>query len=427
MFSGAGSAKPVRPESIKNKVRNLLSPFRLLLPEFSLPQVSKTPWLKHLRLIPFDVLTILFIGQIMLPIWAAILLVLVNVGTWWCYHRIPQFLRTVSGPQGDGIFIQGSIVEEFAQFIHSCGVHHRAHYGLMFAMMAGFHTQMTGQLFGYSVPATGAAFLAWGSFSALFLVDFVMYWVSLKTLQELRQDKLRERDEYTEELRRSNAELEQFAYIASHDLRAPLRAILNLCTWIKQDLAPTASKETRHHLDLLLSRTNRMDNLLNDLLQYARIGREDSETETIELNALAQEIFDSQINDDRFALRLEAEPRLIVDYRITYFMLLSNLIGNALKHNDSDRGHVWVSFTHDKNELKITVEDDGPGIDEQFRKRVFEVFTTLSRRDEKEATGMGLAIVQKIAHHKKGNVTVDESPHGGARFVVTLPNIKSGN
>ena len=110
---------------------------------------------QHILLIPLDILVLIFVSHSMLPIWAALLLALVNFGTWWCYYRIPYFLRTVSGQESDHILIPGPIVEHFARFINSCGIHHRAHYGLMFAMMAGFHGMMSGGLSGFGLLVPG--------------------------------------------------------------------------------------------------------------------------------------------------------------------------------------------------------------------------------------------------------------------------------
>ncbi|MAT36365.1 MAG: hypothetical protein CMK06_14695 [Ponticaulis sp.] len=400
--------------------------FRHFIPKLKVTSLSKDTVLKHLRFIPYDVLVVLFVGQIMLPVWAALALVAVNVGTWWCYHRIPQFLRRVSEPDGEGILISGPIVENFARFIHSCGVHHRAHYGLMFAMMAGFHASMTGGLWGLSISSGTLQILAWSSYAALLFIDFVMYWVSLRTLQELREDKLREANRYTNELKRSNEELEQFAYIASHDLRAPLRAIINLSKWIEHDIGENCSPETREHLALLQTRTQRMDNLLQDLLRYARIGRDETTMDRIDLYEMVRDIFESHQIENTLHLVVKGPRVQVTDYEITYFLLLSNLIGNAIKHHDKPEGQIVVTFEPKKEHLVIIVEDDGPGIPAEYRQKVFEVFTTLDRRDQKEAAGMGLAIVRKIIHHKKGKIVLDENDSGGARFVITLPLVPAG-
>ena len=356
----------------------------------------------------------------MLPAWAVAPLAIVNFGTWWCYYRIPQFLRTVAGPEGQGILIPGHIVEYFAKFINSCGLHHRAHYGLMLAMMAGFHAAMTGRMWGGEFGQDAALTLAWVSYAVLLTFDTVMYVISLRTLQELRYDKLKKANLYTEELQRSNEDLEQFAYIASHDLRAPLRAIINLTGWIREDIGDDCSDAVKDNLNLLERRVQRLDLLLNDLLQYSRIGREETKTEEIDLPALAQEIFDSVNIDGAHKLSLEGEPVTIEDYRIAYEMLLANLIGNALKHQDKERGSVWVVFEKHGNELEVRVEDDGPGVPEEYREKIFEVFSTLKPRDKREASGMGLAIVKKIVTHRKGKIEVADGRAGGALFTIRL-------
>lgn len=291
----------------------------------------------------------------------------------------------------------------------------------MFAMMAGFHMLMTGQIWGMAAPKSYALLIAWSSYAALFTIDFIMYWVSVRTLQELRLDSLEEANRYTEDLKRSNEELENFAYIASHDLRSPLRGIINLAKWIEQDIGDTCSAETRNNLKLLKSRTQRMDNLLNDLLQYSRIGRVETEVVLIRPAELAEEIFDTLGGQDYSTLHVTGHTVEFTDYRVPYEMILSNLMTNAIKHNDNKHKNVWASTYIENNNVILEVEDDGPGIEAKYHEKVFEVFATLDRRDEKEATGMGLAIVNKIVIHKGGTVHLSDSPHGGAKFVVTLP------
>jgi len=394
---------------------------RYFVPKVTFEDIKSVRLGPHLKLFPFDILVLIFIGQAMLPLWAAFLLVIVNVGTWWCYHRIPQFLRRVSGAQGEGILIPGNIVEYFARFIHSCGVHHRAHYGLMFTMMAGFHTVMSGQIWGMTIPMSYALIIAWSGYAALLVIDFRMYWVSVRTLQELRLDSLEEANRYTEDLKRSNVELENFAYIASHDLRSPLRGIINLSKWIEKDIGDTCSDDTRNNLRLLKSRTQRMDNLLNDLLQYSRIGRIETEVELIRPAQLAEEVFDTLAVQDHSTIHVSGHDLEFIDYRVPYEMILSNLITNAIKHNSKAHKNVWVSTQLVEGRVELQVEDDGPGVEEIYREKIFEVFTTLDRRDKKEASGMGLAIVNKIITHQGGSIRLDDSPHGGARFIVTLP------
>ncbi|MDB2437241.1 ATP-binding protein [Hellea sp.] len=372
-------------------------------------------------LFPFDILVLLFLAQTMLPVWAAIILALINFGTWYCYYKIPEYLRTVSGSAGENIIIPGHIIAHFAQFVSSCGIHHRAHYGLMLAMMAGFHSMMAGQIWGTPIGHHVSMAVAYTALFLLIAVDLHMLWRSVRAMQELRADKLREVAEYTVELERSNEDLEQFAYIASHDLRAPLRAMHNLVGWIEQDIGQTSNKSTTDNLYLLKQRINRLDNLLNDLLQYSRIGRKETTQETIDLHELTKNIFNDANPDDKHKLHMSGNPVIIKDYKVIYDMLLGNLLVNSIKHNDKPVTDVWVEFEKQGSNVTISVEDNGPGIDPKYREKVFNVFTTLSRRDEKEASGMGLAIVKKISSHKKGKVTVSDSEKGGAKFEIVLP------
>ena len=375
---------------------------------------------ENLSLIPFDVLVILFVGQSMLPAWAALLLAAVNFGTWWCYYRIPHFLRTVSGPLGDNILIPGPIVEYFARFIYSCGVHHRAHYGLMLAMMAGFHAAMTGSMWDIGIPKHTAMFMGWTCFAGLLLIDTIMYWVSLRTLQELRKDSLEDANVVTNELKRSNEDLEQFAYIASHDLRAPLRAMDSLTDWITEDVKNICTEDTRKHLTTLKGRIARLDKLLNDLLQYSRVGKENGTPEYFPIKNKVSEAFEVLDSEGVHTINVTGSDIWLHDHDVTFDILIANLIGNAIKHNDKHRTEIAVNVSRKNNGMQIIVEDNGPGIDAQYQEKIFDVFSTLQRRDEVEASGMGLAIVKKIVAQKNGTVDVGKSALGGARFELFL-------
>lgn len=377
-------------------------------------------WRQHLLLIPFDILVLVFVSQSMLPIWAALLLAVVNFGTWWCYYRIPYFLRTVSGNKADHILIPGPIVEDFARFINSCGIHHRAHYGLMFAMMAGFHAMMSGRLFDYSLSSGQAMMLAWTCYAAMIAIDSFMFAVSLKTLSELKKDSLKHGNVYTAELKRSNDDLEQFAYIASHDLRAPLRSMQNLTTWIVDDLKAGDTENIGKNVDLLQGRIKRLDRLLNDLLQYSRVGREGTTTEDFSVTEKVKTVFESLTRSESSKLLVEGPDVWVNDFSVTFEILISNLIGNALKHNDKDNAKIKVGVVPQASGLQLTIADNGPGIDPKYHEKIFNIFSTLQARDAVEASGMGLAIVKKIVDLKNGSITIEESELGGCKFTIWL-------
>ena len=375
---------------------------------------------QHLLLIPLDILVILFVSQSMLPIWAALLLAIVNFGTWWCYYRIPYFLRTVSGRQADHILIPGPIVEHFARFINSCGIHHRAHYGLMFAMMAGFHAMMSGGVSPFTSSMGQAMTLAWAAYAAMLLIDVFMFVVSFQTLQELQKDSLKEGNIYTDELKRSNDDLEQFAYIASHDLRAPLRSMNNLAKWITEDVEQGNTEDVVKNLGLLQGRIARLDRLLNDLLQYSRVGKENASKELFSVTQKAKAVFESLKQSETTTLKLRGPDVWVKDYDVSFEILISNLIGNAIKHNDKDVTQIDVSLEAQAGGLALTVEDNGPGIDAAYREKIFDVFSTIQARDKVEASGMGLAIVKKIVDIKDGRVAVGKSALGGSKFSIWL-------
>lgn len=207
------------------------------------------------------------------------------------------------------------------------------------------------------------------------------------------------------DLARSNDELEQFAYVASHDLKAPLRGIENLVTWIEEDLGALVEGGVRTNMDLLRSRVRRLDSLLDDLLAYSRAGRTDSTDERVDTGALVAEL--ASLVGPPPGFRIEAAPDMpaIVTPRAPLTQVLQNLIGNAIKHHDhTATGHVWVRAERCESETCFTVEDDGPGVPGQFRERVFGMFQTLRPRDEVEGSGMGLAIVKKLVERRGGTI-----------------------
>jgi PAS domain S-box-containing protein len=211
------------------------------------------------------------------------------------------------------------------------------------------------------------------------------------------------------DLLRSNEELEQFAYVASHDLKAPLRGIENLVSWIEEDMEEMLTGDTRINMDLLKSRVRRLESLLDDLLAYSRAGRNDATVDTIDTRVLVQELAALVSPPEGFQIEADAGLPTIEAARAPLTQALQNLIGNAIKHHDHPAtGHIWVAARPTGAMIAFTVTDDGPGIPEQFRERVFGMFQTLRPRDEVEGSGMGLAIVKKLVERQGGTVWLSE-------------------
>jgi PAS domain S-box-containing protein len=223
-----------------------------------------------------------------------------------------------------------------------------------------------------------------------------------------------------EELLRSNADLEQFAYVASHDLKAPLRAISAIVGWLREDLAEIENEDVNENLDLLAQRTSRLSRLLDDLLAYSRAGRQSGDVKVVDLGELATEVAQLHIHDDQFEVTVAEDMPTVMANPTPLEQVLRNLISNAVKHHPGEAGHIWVSGKASEHELEVTVADDGEGIPEEYADRVFKMFQTLKPRDEKEGSGMGLAIVARIIQLHGGRVWFEPREEGpGAVFKFT--------
>lgn len=226
-----------------------------------------------------------------------------------------------------------------------------------------------------------------------------------------------------EELRRSNIELEKFAYVAAHDLRSPLRAVQELSTWVVEDEENRLSAESRAYMCLLQQRIERLNRLLKDLLDYARAGQNAPDPEPVDLGRLVRDISLGTDPEHRFEITYEGPSDPVWTQLTPLQQILGNLISNAIKHHDRDTGRIRVRAEVSAGRLTLQVEDDGPGIAPRYQARIFELFQTLRPRDEVEGSGLGLAIVNKLALHHKGSVTLISDPDTarGATFVVELP------
>ncbi|MFG0317840.1 MAG: ATP-binding protein [Planctomycetota bacterium JB042] len=224
-----------------------------------------------------------------------------------------------------------------------------------------------------------------------------------------------------DDLESSNLELDGFAYVASHDLKAPLRAIANLSAWIDEDLGGVDGP-SRKHLDMMRRRILRMDKLLDDLLLYSRAGRAELMSQELDVTAVATEMVQLLGVPDGFRVEVVGEPTPVCSARLPLEQIVSNLVGNSIKHHDRDSGSVRVSVAREGGWVRIDVEDDGPGIPEEHHARVFEMFKTLKRRDDVEGSGIGLSLVQRLVNRYGGRVSIySKDGERGTRVGVTWP------
>ena len=223
------------------------------------------------------------------------------------------------------------------------------------------------------------------------------------------------------ELKRSNAELDQFAYVASHDLKAPLRGIANLAQWIHEDLEDRLTDDTREYLDLLSGRVHRMEALIDGLLSYSRAGRVREEPEEVDVGRLVREVSDLiDPPEDTELVVDEAMPTLETE-KLPLQQVFHNLIANAVKYGPAEGLRVEVGAEHVNGFWRFSVRDNGPGISPRYQERIWVMFQTLQPRDEVEGTGIGLALVKKIVGSRGGEVGLESDEGAGARFWFTWP------
>lgn len=230
-------------------------------------------------------------------------------------------------------------------------------------------------------------------------------------------------NERTAQLQAANNELEQFAFVASHDLKAPLRVIDNTSKWIEEDLEEHLDGETRENMNLLRGRVHRMEKLLDDLLEYSRVGRkrDSSYNETVRGDLLMENILALLCPPLEFQVEVDSSFSSIHIPRMPAQQILYNLINNAIKHHDKPLGRISVKVLDRDADFLFMVQDDGPGIAPRYHAEVFKMFQTLKPRDQVEGSGMGLAVARKHVEVMGGSLTLESEEGRGCIFRFNLP------
>jgi light-regulated signal transduction histidine kinase (bacteriophytochrome) len=222
-------------------------------------------------------------------------------------------------------------------------------------------------------------------------------------------------------LEQSNRELDQFAYVASHDLKAPLRGIANLTQWIEEDLGDRVSGESREHMRLLKGRVNRMEALIDGILLYSRAGRSRDALERVDVGAMIDDVI--ELLAPRAEASIVAHPPMpvLMTERVPLQQVLMNLVGNALKYAGRIDSEVSVRASDEGELVHFAVADNGPGIAPQYQERIWQIFQTLAPRDQVEGTGIGLSVVRKLVDARGGRAWVESEPGQGSTFHFTWP------
>jgi len=222
-------------------------------------------------------------------------------------------------------------------------------------------------------------------------------------------------------MEKTNQELNDFAHIVSHDLKAPLRGIKTLADWLSADYADKFDEDGKEQMKLLSARVERMHNLIDGVLQYSKVGRTEQQATWINLNELMPDVIDMVAPPGHITVTVENELP-VVKYEETRIMqVFSNLLSNAIKYMDKPQGWVKIGCVEEDGFWKFSISDNGPGIEEKYFDRIFRIFQTLSARDKFESTGIGLTVTKKIVQLYGGKIWLESKVGEGSTFFFTLP------
>ncbi len=232
---------------------------------------------------------------------------------------------------------------------------------------------------------------------------------------------IEERESLLKQIESINKEFQDFVYIISHDLKAPLRAIMALTDWISSDYADKFDTDGKEQLKMLTARVTRMQNLLDGVLQYSRIGRIKEDPSPIDLNQLLPEVIKSLDAPSKIHITVEGKLPVINSEPARIQQIFTHLLSNAVRFMDKPEGLVNIACVEENGFWKFSVTDNGPGIPEQHFEKIFRLFQTLQAKDQFESTGVGLTLAKKIVELYGGKIWLTSTVGQGTTFFFTLP------
>jgi signal transduction histidine kinase len=252
------------------------------------------------------------------------------------------------------------------------------------------------------------------------IVDFNRELAEREKAEHTQQELNEELKEAIEKLTAANRDLADFAHVAAHDLKSPLRAIGSLAGIIAAEYGDKLDEQGRQYLDILIGRTERMSELIKGILRYSELGYT-REEQLVDLNEVIDETIAEIALPGDIEVIKENDFPVIMCNKTHMMQLFQNLLSNAIKYMDKPKGYVRLGCVEDGSFWKFSVADNGCGIDPKYFDKIFKVFQTLTRRDERESVGMGLSEVRRIIEKYDGKIWVESEPEKGSTFYFTLP------
>jgi PAS domain S-box-containing protein len=241
------------------------------------------------------------------------------------------------------------------------------------------------------------------------------------TLRKKTEEKA---EKQARELEKSNAELENFAYVASHDLREPLRMITSFLQLLKQRYDDKLDEDAQEFIEFAVDGAKRLDNMITDLLEYSRVTSQKRDFVPVNCEKVLEEtlmLLKVPIDENNAIITYDSLPTVLGDDKLMV-QVFQNLLSNSIKYRGLENPHIHISVKKENKSYIFSVKDNGIGMDPKHLKRIFTIFQRLHKRDEYEGTGIGLSIVQKIVHQFGGEIWVESEPGKGSTFYFTVPD-----
>jgi signal transduction histidine kinase len=250
--------------------------------------------------------------------------------------------------------------------------------------------------------------------------------LKMEELEQMVKERTEKQTELLEKVDNINKELRDFASIVSHDLKAPLRGIKSLATWILDDCSDKLGNQANEQMNLLLCRVEKMHNLIEGVLQYSRAGRTEEQVVQVNLDTFIPEAIDMIAPPENISITIENTMPVIECAETHIMQLFQNLLNNAIKYMDKPKGQIKVGCIEQDGFWKFSITDNGPGIEEKHFEKIFKMFQALSVSEDVESTGVGLTVAKKIVELYGGNIWVESEIGKGSTFFFTLPKQQAG-